>query len=83
MQRVKYLLCIFRHPDLATMFQLPNTLLLYPGPDAVDIRELPPLDDGYNLILLDGTWTQAKGMYVNNELLHVPKKVFIIYLHTG
>ena len=76
-------MCIFRHPDLAAMFQLPNTLLLYPGPDAVDIRELPPVEDGYNLILLDGTWTQAKGMYVNNELLHVPKKVFFSSLHTG
>ena len=57
------------------MFDLPNTLLLYPDTDAVDIRELPPLEAGYNLVLLDGTWTQAKGMYLHNPLLHVPKKV--------
>ena len=57
------------------MFELPNTLLLYPDPDAIDVRELSPLEDGYNLVILDGTWTQAKGMYLHNPLLHVPKKV--------
>lgn len=53
----------------------PKTVLLFPGDDAVDIAELPAHDGPYNLVVLDGTWTQARGMYANNKLLKVPKKV--------
>lgn len=55
----------------------PNTLLLFPGPGAVDISELTPVGDdvSYNLVLLDGTWGQAKNMFISNPILHLPKKV--------
>ena len=65
----------FRNSDLVSMFESPNTVLLYPSDDALDIQDLPPLEQGYNIIILDGTWTQAKGMYLHNPILHVPKKV--------
>ncbi|CAG2257620.1 unnamed protein product [Mytilus edulis] len=66
-----------RFPGLLELMKQPNTLLLFPGPGAVDISELPPVGDdvSYNLVLLDGTWGQAKNMFISNPILHLPKKV--------
>lgn len=33
--------------------------------------------NGYNLLLLDGTWAQAKGLYCQNEMVRWPRKVQI------
>ncbi|OPL32602.1 hypothetical protein AM593_01727, partial [Mytilus galloprovincialis] len=68
-----------RFPGLLELMKQPNTLLLFPGPGAVDISELPPVGDdvSYNLVLLDGTWGQAKNMFISNPILHLPKKVQI------
>ncbi|XP_053405326.1 tRNA-uridine aminocarboxypropyltransferase 2-like [Mercenaria mercenaria] len=66
-----------KYPDLSEVLHSPKTVLLFPGDDAVDIAELPAHDGPYNLVALDGTWTQARGMYINNLLLKVPKKVMI------
>lgn len=57
----------------------PNTLLLYPGSEAEDIEAIPqaPGSQPYNLVLLDGTWGQAKGMFLHNEVFSWPKKVTI------
>ncbi|GFR58078.1 DTW domain-containing protein 2 [Elysia marginata] len=63
-----------RYPELVPVFESPNTVLLYPGDDAVDITELP-VDVPYNLLLLDGTWAQAKGIYTQNPALKRIKKV--------
>lgn len=64
---------------MAEVFQSPNTLLLYPGPGAVDLSELPVGERsppaGYNLVILDGTWAQAKGLYCQNEMVQWPRKV--------
>ncbi|KAL3866650.1 hypothetical protein ACJMK2_043933 [Sinanodonta woodiana] len=68
-----------RYPELIKVFQSTNTYLLYPAPGAPDITELPPLDNGeqYNLIVIDGTWSQAKGIYLGNNTLQQLKKVQI------
>lgn len=66
-----------KYPDLSEILQSSQSVLLFPGDDAVDIAELPTHDGPYNLVVLDGTWTQARGMYANNPLLKVPKKVWI------
>lgn len=58
------------------MFDLPTTLLLYPGEDAVDITALPT-DTSYTLVILDGTWAQAKGIYSQNAILKTLKKVIL------
>lgn len=54
-------------------------MLLYPGPGAVDLSELPvgekSPEAGYNLVILDGTWAQAKGLYCQNEMVQWPRKV--------
>lgn len=57
----------------------PNTLLLYPDSEAEDIEAIPQAPGGqpYNLVLLDGTWGQAKGMFLHNEVFSWPKKVHV------
>ncbi|KAH9520238.1 DTW domain-containing protein 2 [Bulinus truncatus] len=65
-----------RHPELLSVLNSPNTILLYPGDDAVDIISLDT-DKAYNLVLLDGTWPQAKGIYCQNAILKTLKKVQI------
>ncbi|XP_064390289.1 tRNA-uridine aminocarboxypropyltransferase 2-like isoform X1 [Halichondria panicea] len=50
----------------------PNTYLLFSGVKAIDIHTLPPAGVHGNpptLIALDGTWSQAKGMYHHNPQL--------------
>ncbi|CAH1797402.1 unnamed protein product [Owenia fusiformis] len=63
-----------KHPRLETLLKSPETLLLYPGPKAVDIATMPQ-DRKYNIVLLDGTWPQAGGIYHQNTMLHCLKQV--------
>ncbi|XP_077989340.1 tRNA-uridine aminocarboxypropyltransferase 2-like [Glandiceps talaboti] len=65
-----------RHALLDKITSDPNTLLLFPGPNAVDIETIPrDTGQSYNLILIDGTWPQARGIYSNNRFLHRTKQV--------
>lgn len=51
-------------------------ILLYPGPDARDILEDPP-ETPVTLIVLDGTWSQARGVVRRNpELAALPRYAF-------
>ncbi|XP_036385811.1 tRNA-uridine aminocarboxypropyltransferase 2 [Megalops cyprinoides] len=66
-----------RNPELAAVCQDPRTLILYPGPEAgnledmnVDFSAAP-----YNVIIIDGTWSQAKDMFHRNALFRLPKQV--------
>lgn len=56
----------------------PNTLLLYPSKDSIPIEQLDPCDGPFNLILLDGTWPQAKGMYASSPRLHHMQQVRLV-----
>lgn len=68
-----------KHNGLAEILSLSNTLLLYPANNAEDISQLQPLSDesseSYNIILLDGTWPQAKTIYNNSPMLHNLRRV--------
>ncbi|XP_061173204.1 tRNA-uridine aminocarboxypropyltransferase 2-like [Saccostrea echinata] len=66
-----------RYPKVAEILRSSNTLLLFPDSEAADIEAIPPAPDGqpYNLVLLDGTWGQAKGMFLHNEVFSWPKKI--------
>ncbi|XP_041362731.1 tRNA-uridine aminocarboxypropyltransferase 2-like [Gigantopelta aegis] len=70
---------VSRFPLLDEVMKSPNTLLLYPGPDAIDIDDIATDGQTYNLVLLDGTWAQAKGMYQQNPVMKLPRKVQIKY----
>ncbi|XP_071494278.1 tRNA-uridine aminocarboxypropyltransferase 2-like [Diadema antillarum] len=70
------------HPDLAKVCSSPNTLVLFPGPEALDIGDVPVpstssngLTQGYNIIIMDGTWHQATSIYKSNKIFHVPQQV--------
>ncbi len=48
-------------------------ILLYPGPEARDLAEAPP-DGPVTLVVLDGTWWQAKKLFQQNpELARLPR----------
>ncbi|XP_010876422.1 DTW domain-containing protein 2 [Esox lucius] len=76
-----------RNPELAAVCRDSGTLILYPGPDARNLEELVQNQDqdlvgdqdiktvGRNVIIIDGTWSQAKDMFLRNALLHQPKQV--------
>ncbi|MDJ0838301.1 MAG: tRNA-uridine aminocarboxypropyltransferase [Acidobacteriota bacterium] len=52
----------------------PGTGLLYPGPTAADLAELPPHRRPDHLVVLDGTWRQAKALFKSEpELAGLPR----------
>ncbi|KAJ1648666.1 hypothetical protein J3B02_004906 [Coemansia erecta] len=53
-----------------------RTALLFPGPDAKDIADLDPLSFD-RIVVIDGTWSQAKGMIHNNPRLQLMQKVTV------
>uniref|UniRef100_A0A4W4FW80 tRNA-uridine aminocarboxypropyltransferase n=1 Tax=Electrophorus electricus TaxID=8005 RepID=A0A4W4FW80_ELEEL len=66
-----------RHPELASVCKDSHTLILYPGSDAENLEELdkdfttPP----HNVIIIDGTWSQAKDIFLRNSIFRLPKQV--------
>ena len=80
-----------KHEGLAEILDDKNTILLYPSPDAIALNKLPPVgineQKPYNLILLDGTWPQAKAIYHSSpplsflracKLVGVPTSEYVI-----
>lgn len=61
-----------KHNDLETMLQAKNTILLYPSPTALDLRDFVQTNKNtkFNLVIIDGTWPQAKAIYASNSILH-------------
>ena len=66
-----------RHPRVQALVAAPRTALLFPGSDAVEPWALP---DGppATLVVLDGTWIQARKMLARSRLLQrLPRVAFI------
>uniref|UniRef100_A0A8C2T0P3 tRNA-uridine aminocarboxypropyltransferase n=1 Tax=Coturnix japonica TaxID=93934 RepID=A0A8C2T0P3_COTJA len=65
-----------RYPELAAVCRNPSTLILYPGAEATNLEEVtvmsssPPV-----MIIIDGTWSQAKDIFYKNSLFRFPKQV--------
>lgn len=73
---------IKRFPMLESVVSQPNTLLMWPGPEAEDLKSFlasqhrhGTTDVKYTLIILDGTWHQARSLYNQNSFLHSLKQV--------
>jgi len=72
-----------KYPQLHAIVEQPNTLLVYPTPDSEDIERLRGNENttadhpSFNLILLDGTWPQALGIYQKNSFLHSCRSVVL------
>lgn len=68
-----------RHPELAAVCRDSRTLILYPGPKSQNLEELVQYQEvgtvNRNVIIIDGTWSQAKNMFLKNSLFHLPKQV--------
>ncbi|XP_793124.4 DTW domain-containing protein 2 [Strongylocentrotus purpuratus] len=70
------------YPELAKLCSSPNTIVLFPGPDAIDINELPVPppstnghSQGYNILVMDGTWHQATSIFKANAMFQIPQQV--------
>lgn len=78
-----------RYPDLRKiMDDDENTLLLFPGEKAIDLNDYvnslsAPNNTNFHIVLLDGTWLLAKGLYFKNTYLHKLKQVNIVSKHFG
>lgn len=64
-----------RSPRLFSVVKDPNTALLFPTPDASMLSESEDNKQIKNLLILDGTWHQARAMYVKNTFLHDIRKI--------
>lgn len=66
-----------RYPELAAVCKDAHTLLLYPGASAENLEDLASdcTLTAHNVILIDGTWSQAKDMFLRNSLFRLPKQV--------
>lgn len=61
------------NPGLVELLQSPGTLLLYPGYQSVPLNDVVSQrkpEDPYNIVILDGTWAQAKSLYYHSPMLH-------------
>lgn len=65
-----------RHPLVKQLVDDPKTLILFPCDTAVNVDTIPP-NEGHNLVLIDGTWNQARSMYFHSPELHTIRKVLI------
>lgn len=69
------------HPRLAALRQLPNTALLFPGPGAIDPHHLPSPPD--HLIVIDGTWPQARKIIALNPALQALPRIGFVPRRPG
>lgn len=55
-----------------------RTLLLYPTKDAVPLDEVDISDGPFNVVLIDGTWPQAKAIFTRSPALHKLRQVKLV-----
>ncbi|XP_049729565.1 tRNA-uridine aminocarboxypropyltransferase 2 isoform X2 [Elephas maximus indicus] len=66
-----------RDPELSAVCQKSGTLILYPGAEAANLEEFILDSPIYpsTIIIIDGTWSQAKDIFYKNSLFRLPKQV--------
>lgn len=65
-------------PELKEILEAKNTLLLYPAADSIPIDDIPKDEGPFNIVLLDGTWQQAKAIFTGNAALHKLRTIKLI-----
>ena len=60
--------------ELAGILSAPGTRLLYPGPESEPLERAEP-DTVETLVILDGTWEQARKMFSRNPAVAALRKV--------
>ncbi|XP_017142297.1 DTW domain-containing protein 2 [Drosophila miranda] len=71
------------HAELQQIFDSPQTLVLYPSKDSVPLEEIDRSGGPYTLVLIDGTWSQAKAIYASSPALHRLRQVKLISVGTS
>ncbi|XP_037956235.1 tRNA-uridine aminocarboxypropyltransferase 2-like [Teleopsis dalmanni] len=71
------------HAELEPILSSPNSLLLYPSKGSVAIETIASATANkshaeYTLVLIDGTWPQAKSIYASSPALHSMRQVKLI-----
>lgn len=66
------------HCQLKTILTASNSLLIYPSKNAVPLDVIDRSTGPFNLILIDGTWPQAKSIYTESAVLQKMKAVKLI-----
>ncbi|XP_026721389.1 DTW domain-containing protein 2 isoform X3 [Athene cunicularia] len=67
-----------RYPELATVCRNPSTLILYPGAEATDLEEVAVMSSSSSImIIIDGTWSQAKDIFYKNSLFRLPRQTIL------
>ncbi|XP_001378412.1 tRNA-uridine aminocarboxypropyltransferase 2 [Monodelphis domestica] len=66
-----------RDPELSAICRNPSTLILYPGAEAINLEELVSNSPNNlsTIIIIDGTWSQAKDIFYKNSLFRLPRQV--------
>lgn len=62
-----------KHEGLAELLSEPNTFVLFPGVKSRCLKQVVQsysAGEQYNLVLIDGTWSQAKSIYFHSPFLH-------------
>ncbi|KAL6426072.1 hypothetical protein ACFW04_008977 [Cataglyphis niger] len=76
-----------KHEGLPEILNDKNTILLYPSPGAIALDTLDPVgineQEAYNLVLLDGTWPQAKAIYHSSPALYFLRACKLIGVPTS
>ncbi|KMQ98433.1 dtw domain-containing protein 2-like protein [Lasius niger] len=76
-----------KHEGLSEILNDKNTILLYPSPGAIALDTLDPVgineQKAYNLVLLDGTWPQAKAIYHSSPALYFLRACKLIGVPTS
>ncbi|XP_050520266.1 tRNA-uridine aminocarboxypropyltransferase 2 [Daktulosphaira vitifoliae] len=68
-----------KHIGLWDILNSKKSVLLYPSSKAINMENLPKDIEINNLVLLDGTWPQAKAIYNNTPLLQAMTHVKLLY----
>ncbi|XP_013011679.1 tRNA-uridine aminocarboxypropyltransferase 2 isoform X2 [Cavia porcellus] len=65
--------------ELSAICRKSGTLILYPGAEAADLEEFISDSPVYpsTIIIIDGTWSQAKDIFYKNSLFRLPKQTLL------
>lgn len=64
-----------RDPSLEGILTSPKSLLLYPSENSVPLQDIDITAGPYTLVLIDGTWPQARAIYTSSKVLQSMKQV--------
>lgn len=64
--------------ELEEILSAKNSILLYPSATSIPMEQLDLTEGPFNLILIDGTWPQAKAIYTSSTILHNMRQVKLI-----